>query len=63
MTKSKTLDRLRTGKERTRDVACTGTAQSGAPGEPKKVSGERRTHQTRPPPKPGDRALTAEHIE
>ncbi len=49
MTKPKTLDQLRAEKERA-EAACTGTAQAGASGEQKEVSGERRTHQAHPPP-------------
>ena len=41
MTKPKTLEQLRADKERDRDAACTGTAQAGASGEQKEVSGER----------------------
>ena len=41
MTKPKTLEQLRADKERDRDAACTGTAQVGASGEQKEVSGER----------------------
>ena len=37
-------------KGASRDAACTGTAQAGASGEQKEVSGERRTHQAHPPP-------------
>src|SRR5574344_634621 len=33
-----------------RDAACTGTAQAGASGEQKEVSGERRETETHPPP-------------
>ena len=33
-----------------RDTAFTGTAQAGASGEQKEISGERRTHQAHPPP-------------
>ena len=43
MTKPKTLEQLRADKERDRDAACTGTAQAGASGEPKEVSGTGRT--------------------
>ena len=50
MAKPKTLEQLRADKERDRDAACTGTAQAGASGEQKEVSGERRTHQAHPPP-------------
>ena len=41
MTKPKTLEQLRADKERDRDAACTGTAQVGASGEQKEVSGDR----------------------
>ena len=43
MTKPKTLEQLRADKERDRDAACTGTAQVGASGEQKEVSGTGRT--------------------
>ena len=43
MTKPKTLEQLRADKERDRDAACTGTAQAGASGERKEVSGTGRT--------------------
>ncbi len=49
MAKPKNLEQLRAEKERGRDTACTGTAQAGASGEQKEVSGERRTHQAHPP--------------
>ena len=42
MAKPKTLEQLRAEKEQSRDAACTGTAQAGASGEQKEVSGERR---------------------
>ena len=44
MTKPKTLEQLRADKERDRDAACTGTAQVGASGEQKEVSGTGRTN-------------------
>ena len=43
MTKPKTLEQLRADKERDRDAACTGTAQVGASGKQKEVSGTGRT--------------------
>ena len=43
MTKPKTLEQFRADKERGRDAACTGTAQAGASGEQKEVSGTGRT--------------------
>lgn len=42
MAKPKILEQLR-------DAACTGTAQAGASGEQKEVSGERRKAETHPP--------------
>ena len=49
MTKPKTLEQLRAEKERA-DAACTGTAQAGASGEPKEVSGTGRAKEAHPPP-------------
>ena len=46
MEKPKTLEQLRAENR----AACTGTAQAGASGEQKEVSGERRKHKTHPPP-------------
>ena len=43
MEKAKTLEQLRAEKERAETQACTGTAQAGASGEPKEVSGTGRT--------------------
>ena len=43
MTKPKTLNSFEP-KGTSRDAACTGTAQAGAFGEQKEISGERRTH-------------------
>ena len=48
MTKPKTLEQLRAEKERAGDAACTGTAQAGASGEQKEVSGERRKARNAP---------------
>ena len=48
MAKPKTLEQLRAEKERARDAACTGTAQAGASGEQKEVSGERRKAESAP---------------
>ena len=50
MTKPKTLDQLRAEKERAETQLAQETAQAGASGEQKEVSGERRTHQAHPPP-------------
>ena len=48
MAKPKTLEQPRAEKGTGRDTACTGTAQAGASGEQKEVSGERRDAQSAP---------------
>ena len=48
MTKPKTLDQLRAEKERAETQLAQETAQAGASGEQKEVSGERRTARSAP---------------
>ena len=50
MTKLKTLDQLRTEKERAETQLAQEQHKLECPENRKEVSGERRTHQAHPPP-------------